>query len=64
MTIVELPEDTTRSIWIDLKDDGRTMARVWGTVEVKAMEHGKWHITICNRDSIVGFMYADAIRWK
>ena len=64
MTIVELPEDTTRPTWIDLEDDGRTMVRVWGTVEVKAMQHGRWHITILNQDSIIAFIYADAIRRK
>ena len=61
MIIVELPNNTEKS-FIASYDDGRRIAHIWGVAEVSAMEHGRWCITITNSGSIVGFMYADAIR--
>ena len=67
MTIVELPNDTEKT-FILLYDDGGRRAHIWGVAEVSAMEkedwqaNGRWCVTITNDGSIVGFMYADAIR--
>jgi len=63
MTIVELPNDAEKT-FIALYDDEGRMAHIWGVAEVSAMEHERWCVTITNSGSIVGFMYADAIRMK
>lgn len=61
MTIVELPNDAEKT-FILLYDNGGRLAHIWGVAEVSAMEDGKWCVTITNSGSIVGFMYADAIK--
>jgi len=66
MKIVELPNDAEET-FITLYTEERfiaSVASVWGVAKVSAMDNGEWHITITKNGSIVGFMYADAIRMK
>ena len=63
MTIVELPSKVGRVSWIRLFSEDGEVANIWGAAEVEFNTSiGAWFITIHNRNAIVGFYHADAIR--
>ena len=64
MTIVELPDKMTEyGTWVNSRVDGRNASSIWGFPEVKLSGAGdRWVVEVWERDSIIAFVYADAIR--
>ena len=66
MTIVELPNENEigkHGTWVRLHVDGREYTSVRGFPEVELSgAKDRWMVTVRHNNSIIAFVYADAIR--